>query len=109
MAVLRQIRGFKAWRQHLKARRLGSTEGCSYVLDFDFKPCCDAHDLAYKTHQDPTTKEEITREQADDAMYACIVSTEPPSFWRNMVAWVYWAFLRWSSLAQETWDRRGEL
>lgn len=107
--VLRDIRGFLRWRRHLNARRLGSTEGCSYVFDFDFKGCCDAHDLAYMTHEDQATKKPITREQADDAMYDCIIATEPWSFWRGIVALVYWAFLRVSPLAQATWDRRGEL
>jgi len=90
MAVLRQFRAWNIWRQ-----RLGTTDGCSYVPDFDFVGCCIAHDLHYEKH-------DMSREQADDELYYCIYNKDHP-----YLAWWYWAGARlWG---QSSWDNYGKL
>ena len=82
---LRQARMFAiyAWRhRRFWARGWGTTEGCSFVADFDFKGCCDEHDRHYALH-------DVTRAEADDELYYCILARGHP-----YIAWVYWSWVR---------------
>lgn len=90
MAVLRQVRAFNVWR-----RRLGTTEGCSFVPDFNFVGCCITHDLHYEKH-------DVTREQADDELYYCILGHG-----HRFLARLYWAGARLGG--QASWDNYGKL
>jgi len=102
---MRQLRAFNVWRH-----RLGTIgDGCTGVPDFDFKECCDEHDEMYQTHRDPATSFPITKEVADDAMYWCIYNKQPPAQWRRLIAWLYWWYLSWSSIAEAAWDNYGEI
>lgn len=100
MELIRQARALIAWRRHLRARRLGSSEGCSFVPDFDFVDCCRAHDEEYETHLDAQTQEPITRAESDEKLYLCIAFHHPVP--HPHLAYVYWWWVR--ALGWASWN-----
>lgn len=89
MKFMRQIRSFG---RYVWNHRFWSTEGCSFVPDFDFKDCCDAHDEEYRTHLDFITKQPITRGTSDEKLYTCIYYHKPEP--HQEIALVYWSWVR---------------
>jgi len=59
-------------------------DGCTMVPDFNFRDCCQQHDMGY---MNPAT----TRYQDDCALYKCIRSK---TAWWNPIAGVYFAGVR---------------
>lgn len=66
------------------ARLRGKTDGCTLSPDFDFRECCDLHDVRYRANP-----ERITRAEADRALRVCIRSKG-----YRVLPWVYWGFVR---------------
>ena len=59
-------------------------DGCTMVPDFNFRDCCQQHDMGY---MNPAT----TRLQDDIALYKCIRSKTP---WYSPIAMVYFLGVR---------------
>ena len=57
-------------RAHALAEKVGG-DGCSSSPDLFFGPCCDAHDVAYRTGFN-IDGEPVTRAKADKAFYKCM-------------------------------------
>lgn len=81
------------------ARLRGKTDGCTLSPDFDFKECCDWHDVRYRENP-----ERITRAEADRALRVCIRGKGyvvlPWAYW-GAVRLFGWAFWRRSRAAED--------
>lgn len=69
-------------------------DGCSSSPDLFYRPCCDRHDIHYRTgltiDGDP-----ITRAQADAQLRDCMKRHgKTPIVGRWLLPWVYWAAVR---------------
>lgn len=71
-------------------------DGCSKVPDFNSRPCCDEHDIHYRTG---ATIEgvRLTRREADRRFYECMKHTDGP-----ILAGLYWLGVR--MFGEQAWD-----
>jgi hypothetical protein len=67
-------------------------DGCSAVPDLWFRPCCDEHDIAYRTGHD-VNGEPISRWAADRAFRKCMYDRAPAGR-VSPTAWLYWLGVR---------------
>ena len=65
-------------------RMRGKTDGCTLSPDFDFKACCDLHDVRYRANP-----ERIPRAMADRLLRRCIREKG-----YRVLPWVYWGAVR---------------
>lgn len=66
------------------ARLRGKTDGCTLSPDFDFKTCCDWHDIRYRENP-----ERISRADADAKLRRCIRRKG-----YLVLPWLYWGAVR---------------
>ena len=88
MKFTRQARDFG---RYVWSHRLWSSEGCSFVPDFDFKDCCDTHDKETVTHRDAQTGKPISFTESAAKFYWCIALHKPEA--HPEIAWVYWSWV----------------
>jgi len=63
------------------------SDGCTLAPDFNFKKCCQRHDVMIRFNQG------ITNREADQYLRECIIDHGHP-----FLAWVYWIFTRYSNI-----------
>lgn len=68
-------------------------DGCSQVPDLYFRPCCDAHDVHYRTGRDADGNP-ITRREADSRFLKCMRESGKTFIGRHVVSLFYWAGVR---------------
>lgn len=90
------------------AMQLLKGDGCTGIPDFNFKGCCDEHDLEYRTGHDFRGRP-IERYQSDRKLYKCIqrrLATKL-EFKPYLTPWLVWAGVR--LVGWRFWCRRPKL
>ena len=68
-------------------------DGCSSAPDLFFRPCCDEHDVYYRTGRDADGAP-ITRAEADRRFRLCMKANGKTFIGRHVLSWVYWGAVR---------------
>ena len=85
----------EAWKARVRAmsEKVGG-DGCSSSPDLFYKPCCDAHDVAYRTGCDIDGKP-ITRAKADKEFLRCMRKAgKTPILGRTLLPVIYYLAVR---------------
>lgn len=93
--------------EHYEAlARLVKADGCSSAPDLWFKPCCDVHDVMYRTGKN-YKGEPVTRAQADKQFYQCLRKHAISIFGKYILAPMYYAAVR--TFGGKYWQGQREL
>ncbi len=87
------ITGVVSLARHFRQALDLTNDGCSGVPDFDFKACCDKHDLFYRNGI-------VSRREADRVLRECIRANG----W-ILLPWVYWVGVRIAGWRFYSWDK----
>jgi len=68
-------------------------DGCSKVPDLYFRPCCDAHDVHYRTGRDADGNK-LTRKEADRQFLKCMRQHGKTFIGRHVISLGYWIGVR---------------
>ena len=85
----------EAWKARVRAmsEKVGG-DGCSSSPNLFYKPCCDAHDVAYRTGLDVDSKP-VTRAKADKDFLRCMRKAgKTPILGRTILPVVYYLAVR---------------
>ena len=62
-------------------------DGCTLSPDFNFKECCNEHDIDYMTKR-------VSRRESDKKLRQCIAKKGVGFYNYRVLPWVYWAGVR---------------
>lgn len=68
-------------------------DGCTSAPDFFYRPCCDEHDVYYRTGRD-VDGEPVTRAEADKRLRQCMAKAGKTIIGRRVMPWLYWGAVR---------------
>ena len=69
-------------------------DGCTASPDLFYRPCCDEHDIAYRSGRD-VDGNALTRAQADARLRRCMMRAgKTPIVGRWLLPWFYWLGVR---------------
>lgn len=77
-------------------------DGCSGVPDLFYRPCCDLHDIFYRTGAD-VDGTRVTRREADRRFRECLQKQgKTPILGTHILPFFYWLGVRW--FGETAWD-----
>ena len=78
-------------------------DGCSKVPDFNYRSCCDEHDIHYRTGM-TVDGVRITRKQADSRFFECMRGQGMvPILGTHILPFFYWGAVR--LFGEDAWDK----